>query len=187
MTVHSAQSDHRYRLKQLVIYVCQRMRAAESFGSTKLNKALFNAEAASVRKFGRPLTFFTYQKNFYGPTLRAYLPLIRELQEEGAIEVRTSGLDEERFEACIEADRSAFSDQELALVDQEVDLLLPLSAREASDRSHETAGWWATRLGETIPWALAFVAGPEQQAPLTAEEEDRAGAAIEIFLRRAGA
>jgi hypothetical protein len=187
MTVRGTEVDHRFRLKQLVLYICQRMRGAESFGSTKLNKALFNSEAASVRKFGRALTFFTYQKNFFGPTLRAYLPLIRELQAEGAVEVRTSGLEEERIEPLVEADLEAFDAEELTLIDREIELLMPLTAREATDRSHETAGWWATRLGETIPWELAFVAGPDQQVPMTAEEEERAGAAIELFLRRAGA
>lgn len=175
------------KLKQLILYVAAKLQDADYFGSTKLNKALYNAEAANVRRTGRPLTGFRYQKNHYGPTLLAYKHVVREMIEEGLIREVDGDHGEERLGALVAPDLSLFSDDEIAAIDAEIDNLQPLTAGEASDQSHQTAAWWATDSGHPISWDLAFVEDPGKDPPLSHAEEERARDAAERYVQRSKA
>jgi hypothetical protein len=180
-------TDSRYKLKQLILHVASRMRDAEYFGATKLNKILYRAEHTTYRELGQKLTTFQYQKNPHGPTLRAFLPVTSEMREEGLIsfEDRPVGqVTERRIVALMAADLRVFSSEELKIIDQEVDRAWHLTGGQVSDEEHETAAWYATRLGETIKPELSFVENPGNLVPFSHEEEERAGVAIERFLAR---
>ncbi len=180
-------TDSRYKLKQLILHVASRMKDAEHFGTTKLNKILYRSEHAAFRELGQKLTTFQYQKNSRGPTLRAFVPMTSEMRDEGLIsfEDRAVGhLTERRLMPLKSPDLSVFSPEELRIVDQEVERAWHLTGGQVSDEEHETAAWYATRMGETIKPELAFVEDPGNLIPFSHEEEDRAGVAIERYLER---
>jgi len=179
----------RGKLKSLILHIAHELKDAEYFGSTKLNKALYNAEAASYVEFGKPLTGFAYKKNRRGPTLTAYLHVIREMQEDGSVEVvRTgkNGKSEDRVTPLRPADMSGFSDQELKIIRRELDAIHHLTGGQTRDRSHQTAAWFATKLGETIPWNLSLVEDPGNIGPFSPNLHEWANDVIEQHLRRTG-
>lgn len=178
-------AESRYRLKQLILLIADEMREADFFGVTKLNKVLFRSEMASYRDLGHKLTTFHYQKNEMGPTLRAFLPVTREMESEGLLawEVRPQGKrDERRPIALRKADQEVFEEDELTLVREEIRRALHLTARQVSDEEHATACWYATRMGENIKPELALVEDPGTSIPLSHDEEQRARRVIEGFL-----
>lgn len=180
-------TDSRYKLKQLILHVASRMKDADYFGTAKLNKILYRSEHAAFRELGQKLTTFQYQKNSRGPTLRAFVPVILEMQEDGLVtfEERPIGLLTEKRLVCLApADLSAFSADELRIIESEVKRAWHLTGGQVSDEEHETAAWYATRMGETIKPELSFVEDPGGLIPFSHEEEERAGAAIERFLAR---
>lgn len=180
-------TDSRSKLKQLILYVASRMKDAELFGATKLNKVLYRAEYSAYRELGRKLTTFQYQKNANGPTLRAFLPITLEMKESGLIEIedrRVGHATEHRVIPLVPPDPKVFSKEEMRIIDREIERAWDLTATQVSDEEHETAPWYATRMGETIKVELSFVEDPGNIVPLSHEEEERAGLAIERFLAR---
>jgi len=178
----------RSRLKQLILYVASRMKDAEFFGTTKLNKVLFRAEHTAYRELGHKLTSFRYQKNSMGPTLRAFVPFTRDMVDEGLItfDIRRLGYAEEhRVVALARPDMTAFSQQERDIIDREIERAWNLTAAQVSEEEHETAAWYATRMGETIRPELSFVEDPGSPIPFSHEEEERARIAIQRYLARA--
>lgn len=183
------QDPSRYRLKQLILYIADKLRGADSFGESKLNKILYRSELAAFRELGKTLTAYRYIKNRYGPTLRAYMHITREMEDEGLISWqvrRQRALNERRPEPLRSWDPTVFSPDELVLVDQEIERARPLTAKEISDEEHQTAAWYATQMGEVIKPELAFVEDPGVMIPLTDEEEEWARSAIEEYLAGAG-
>lgn len=179
----SRTQSSRSRLKQLILYISSKMGEAEFFGVTKLNKVLYRAEHAAYRELGHKLTSFQYQKNERGPTLRAFLPVMAEMKDEGLIdwEIRS---DEKRVRPLASPDMGSFSPRETAIIDREIARAWSLTATQISEEEHATAAWFATKMGETIRPELALVEDPGNIIPLTDDEEDRAKAAIERYRAR---
>ena len=177
----------RYKLKQLILYIAFRTKDALNFGATKINKVLARSDFAAFRELGTKLTEFRYQKNEYGPTLRAFMPVTAEMVSENLVkwEERSVGsVHENRLLALVEPDMQAFSPEEVELVDREIERAWNATAREVSDEEHCTAAWYATRMNETVKPELCFVEDPGAMLPLSDAEQTRAAAAIERYLAR---
>ncbi len=178
--------DHRHKLKQMILYIASRMREADSFGSTKLNKVLYRASCAAFRE-GTTLTTFKFQKNRMGPTLNAYKPVTDEMCGEGLLrlEERPSGrVKETRLLPLVDADLRLFSRREKEILDEEITRAWSLTAKQISEEEHNTAAWHATRAGDLIKPELAFVEDLGVKLPLSNEEQERAHAAAARFRAR---
>src|SRR5262245_58656546 len=104
-----------------------------------MNKVLYRAQCAALRE-GRPLTTFHFQKNAMGPTLRAYMPITKEMEQEGLIslELRPIGSKKEtRVRPLAAADMRPFSKREIEIIDEEIDRAWTLTAKQISDEEHE--------------------------------------------------
>lgn len=64
-----------------------RLQADQSGGATKLNKVLFFADFAHVRRTGAPITGAVYQKLEHGPAARCLRPVRYQLIENGDAEL----------------------------------------------------------------------------------------------------
>jgi hypothetical protein len=151
------------KFKELVLYVAERSAEDPKFGATKLNKILFFSDFLAYLRFGRPISGASYQKLEHGPAAREFLPQRDALLREGAvkIEVRSRfNLPQRRLVPQRRPDLSVFSPDELLLVDEVIDGLLPYSAVEVSSLSHQLAlGWQLAEFGEEIPYSTAFLTG----------------------------
>jgi len=65
----------------------QRLATAPQFGSTKLNKVLFQADFTAYRRRGDSITAFEYQALERGPTLRKMKPVLRGLKNSNAVAI----------------------------------------------------------------------------------------------------
>jgi uncharacterized phage-associated protein len=170
------------KFAEMVLYVAHALEADRSGGATKLNKVLFFADFAHVRRTGRPISGADYQKLPNGPAPRRLLPVRRELQASGAAELVTEhylGYEQHRLHALRSADISVFSAQELATLDSVLGDLVDLTAAQVSQLSHEEAGWMVTEEGDTIDYATAYIAAEQVSTPtsrrLAAEVAERYG------------
>jgi hypothetical protein len=160
------------KLTELILYIANRTKDDPTAGATKLNKYLYFADFAAMRKLGHPITAADYQKLERGPAPRRLRPIRAKLLESGAARL------EERSDAfgyvrhCLIPLRPArtelFTSDELALVDGVVDRLRTSSASEISELSHRDAGWQLVDEGDTIPYELAFVVAPLDAPPTEA-------------------
>jgi len=161
-------NDEKFR--ELVLYVATKSASDRTFAATKLNKLLFFSDFLAYRSLGEPITGHRYQKLPRGPTPVALLPIVRELEMEGAcewVERVHFGRKQRVLVALREPDVSVLSAEEVALVDDVIQELWGQNAREVSDLSHEFPGWKAAKMQDDIPYETVFVL---PSRPLTVEE-----------------
>src|SRR5665811_1099589 len=71
------------KFTELLLYVADRLRADRAGGATKLNKVLFFADFAHVRRTGAPITGAADQKLPQGPAPRRLKPVRDSLVSTG--------------------------------------------------------------------------------------------------------
>jgi hypothetical protein len=171
------------RFRELVVYVAQQSQEDPRCGATKLNKILFYADFRAYETLGASISGQAYQKLENGPAPRRILPVVQELQNEGACvwdERSYYGHPLNKLTALREPDLSVFKPEEIALVREVIEDLWDLNATEVSDLSHRFAGWQASDLKEEIPYNTVFVDDPR---PLSDEEHAWALQAIGEYER----
>src|SRR5882724_9411228 len=110
------------RFAELMLYISTKCKDDLKFGATKLNKILFYSDFLAYAQLGNAITGFEYQKLPHGPAPRRVLTIRRNLEQEGALEVKTIPLREGRSQTRITPKRkpriNLFEPEELILVDE---------------------------------------------------------------------
>lgn len=158
-------------LVHFIIHVCSSR--PEKLGATRLNKVLWFADVYSYQIHGQPITGGTYVKRQFGPAPYSMLPTLRKLEKKGVIEIQEPqdwSLSPRLFLSLQEPDKTLLSmaDRQVALL--ALQEILPLTAREASDKTHD-AIWEAAEMGEEIP-LFATLAIPGEISPEVIEWAD---------------
>ena len=156
------------KFAELVLLVADRLRADIAGGATKLNKVIFFAEFAHVRRTGRSITGVEFQKLPHGPAPRRLRPVRDALVRCGAAQMvheEHLGFVTARLVPLRAADVSLFSDEELETIDGVIEDLSGMTARQVSQLSHDEAGWRLVEEGETIPYEAALVGAPQVSTP----------------------
>lgn len=163
------------KFRELILYIANRCQDDSYFGATKLNKQLFFSDFFAYGELGHAITGARYQKLPQGPAPIELLPVMQELEDEGAVttDVRKVGpYDQKRPVALREADTSVFTGDELELVDDIISKLWHLSATRISDLSHTmSVGWTVAKKNEVIPYETVYLIPPANMT-----EQDRAAA-----------
>jgi uncharacterized phage-associated protein len=156
------------KFAELLLYVADRLRDDTAGGATKLNKVLYFAEFVHVRRAGRPISGVEFQKLSHGPAPRRLRPVRDALVRSGAAALVVDdrlGFALSRLIPTRPADLSLFSADELVSVHHALAHLDGLTARQASELSHEETGWRLVADGETIPYEAAFAGAPQIETP----------------------
>lgn len=155
------------KFRELVLYVAAASETDPRFGAVKLNKILFYADFAAYLELGQPITGATYRKLNEGPAPAEMPPQRRILVDSGAATVefrRYFGGPQQRIVPLRPACREIFAPGELEIVDQVVGGMWHMTAREASDFSHQELGWQVAEPGAEIPYPTAWLSpGPVSQ------------------------
>jgi hypothetical protein len=165
--------DVRYdepKFTEMVLYVADRLRDDKAGGATKLNKVLYFADFAHVRRTGRPISGAEYQRLGNGPAPRRLLPVRQMLVRSGEADVvseRFLGYEQHRLVPRRPPDIRVFDEDELTTIDRTIDDLAHLTAKQVSDLSHEEPGWQLSEDGDTIPYSTALIARRQVSTPTT--------------------
>jgi Protein of unknown function (DUF4065) len=142
------------RLKELVHYICSKCKDSSSLGAVKLNKILWFADSIVYKKTGQSITQCRYKKLQHGPVPTEIMPVLRELEEEGAILIEVQnyyGLTKKKFTSLIDPCTDSLSNEELKFVDMLISVICDnYTAASISEASHDIV-WGAARMGEEIP------------------------------------
>lgn len=151
------------QLKELTHYICWKAEDSSTLGATKLNKALWFSDTLAYRLSGKSITGAAYVKRQYGPVPQRILPILRELEAEGALVIRESqhfNRIKRDFIALRPADPFAFSQEEREVIDDVVAWVCDHhTATSISDLSHDVI-WDAAEIGEEIPYCAVLAATP---------------------------
>lgn len=155
------------KFRELVLYIAEKSRSDPRFGAVKLNKILFYGDFTAYLELGQPITGAAYRKLSEGPAPVEMLTQRGILLDSGAAKVEFrryfSGV-QQRIVPLRPAQREVFMPRELEIVDQVIEGMWHMTAREASDFSHQELGWQAAQSGEEIPYPTAWLSpGPVSQ------------------------
>lgn len=161
------------RFRELVLHISEESAADPRFGAVKLNKILYYSDFEAYRRLGKSITGATYRKLSEGPAPLEMLPQRQVLLDSGdiAMEHRPyfAGV-QQRVVPQRKAKTELFTSEELDIVDETIEALWHMTAREVSEFSHRELGWLAAVHGEAIPYDTAWLS-PE---PVPQEVEEYA-------------
>ena len=162
----------RERLKELILYIAEKLKDDPNFGRTKLAKIIYFADMDSFRLHRRPVTGSAWIRMPYGPLPKDYLPILDELKAGGRIvesEREYFDYTQKRIEALSETTAGLFDETELGVVDSVIQKFADWNAVGLSERSHGVA-WRLTKEGQRIPYEYSLYS----DEPLTEEEVQHA-------------
>jgi uncharacterized phage-associated protein len=150
------------KFRNAIIYFAHRSDEMEDqwFGAVKLNKLLYYADFIAYRRLGEPITGATYQKLSEGPAPKELVPVRRKMVADETIRLEIQQVfnrSQQRIVPLRDVDSSAFSPDEIEILDEVLATLRYKTAAEASDMSHKEAGWLAARSQEVIPYESAWL------------------------------
>ena len=157
------------KFRNLVLYIGQRAWDDPTLGKTRLYKTLWLSDFLAYARLGRSITGADYVHMPQGPGPDGGEALLREMQCDGSLLLRT----EPRFAHAIQrplAQRqpeldSAFTTQEIAIVEEALRRLEGQSAAGTSEWAHaHSVGWRLTEDGERIPYETVFLSPEEPTA-----------------------
>lgn len=175
------------KFRELILYLAKLSEADPRCGRTKLNKLLFYCDFRAYDSLGASISGQSYQKREFGPTPKALMPVVGELEGEGACawaDRTWHGRPMKKLVALREPHLSVFGPEEIDLIRNIVEELWPYDGSEISEKSHGFAGWQASTSGEEIPYNTVFV---DDARPLSEEEESWALSVIERYRARKAA
>ncbi|NMC42769.1 MAG: SocA family protein [candidate division Zixibacteria bacterium] len=161
--VPGAAGDEQARLKEIIIYICQKCQDHPRFGAVKLNKILFFADFVAYARRGKSITGETYFKLPFGPAPKRLIPAVEELKGAGAVieqERPVFARIQKRLIPLREPDLSLFDGFEISLVDEVIEALKDKDAEAVSELSHTFIGWQLVREREEIPYETVFIRDP---------------------------
>ena len=169
---------------ELILYLAKLSEADPKCGRTKLNKLLFYVDFRAYERFGAAVSGQQYQKRDFGPTAGAFMPVVRSLEEERACvwaDRTYGGKPMKKLLALREPNVKVFGPEEIDLIHETLAELLPLDARDLTNRTHDFAGYQAAGMGEDIPYNMVFV---DDARPLSPEEQDWAFSVVKGYRER---
>lgn len=166
------------RFKQLVHYVCWACADDPTkLGAVKLNKVLWLSDLNSYYHLKRPITNSRYVKRQFGPVPSRVVPVLRELELEGVLTIRSAdhfGKRKKEYIVRRQAGADFLSPEEKEIVDRVIAWVTERhTAKSISNLSHDHI-WKAAKDGEEIPHFTVF-ANPEEIT-----DEDREWARLQL-------
>jgi hypothetical protein len=157
-------SKNHEKLRQLILYISDRCETDESYGSTRLAKTLFYADFLFYARHGRSITGEQYVRKPAGPVPDSLLNVRDKMVRDRELVVKVRdhlGYPQKRPIAIRPPDLSAFTGEEIAMVDYVLSLLEGKSAAEVSHLSHRFKAWQLAEDGEEIPYYTAILSDGE--------------------------
>ena len=150
------------KFRQLMLYVADRSREDKWFGATKLNKILYFCDFRAYAELGEPITGASYMRLTEGPVPRELLSERRTLiaNEDANIERRrVFKFTQHRLvpTGTVSLSSELFSAEEREIIEDTIGFLCPMTAKEASDLSHDEPGWIMADHKESIPYETAKI------------------------------
>ena len=171
----------RTKLRAAILHTCDAV-PPERLGAVKLHKVLYFLDMIHYAQTKRSVTGATYKKRPYGPTCLQLLPMLRDMQREGAIHIRDvdfHGLMKKEYVALEQEQAGVLNQAELDLLDEVSQFVCDEnSARSISEYSHKLP-WEMAEFGEVIPYDSSLLLFPVDTSPEAFDEVERGVEEIE--------
>ena len=152
------------KFREVLLYILNQVGSRPNVGETVIYKLLYFIDFDFYEKFEEHLIGATYIKNTYGPTPVESAKIVSKMIEEGeiiAVKTRRSGFDQKKYIPNREADLSKLNANEIKLIDEVLERLSHMGARQISEYSHGDIPWVTTEEQARIDYESVFYRTPQ--------------------------
>lgn len=151
------------KFREVLLYVLAKIGARPNVGETVLYKLLYFIDFDYYETYEEQLIGATYIRNHFGPTPVEFRDLVDDMIEKKELEKIQRPYFEysqKKYLPLREADLSMLSGQEIELINDVLNRLSDMSAKEISAYSHDDIPWQSTPEGEAIDYESVFYRTP---------------------------
>jgi Protein of unknown function (DUF4065) len=162
----------RGKFEELIVYLARRLPPEAALGRVKLAKLLMHSDFTAFQRLGSSITGATYEKWEFGHFPQQFVMVEKDLLAGGAIAEEDTDYFGKRLRhvtARRDPDMSAFSDDEIAIIEGAILWYGHESAKYLSDLAHRDPGWVLAQDRETIPYETVLI-GTERPPESVFEE-----------------
>ena len=146
------------KFKEVLLYILNDVGSRPNIGQTVIYKLLYFIDFNYYEKFEDQLIGATYQKNHYGPTPVEFAKIVQEMEGRDLVKLEEKYFKYPRtkYIPLREPDLSCLSAPELDMINEVLERLGHMNAKEISDYSHEDIPWQTTEDGQIIDYEAVF-------------------------------
>lgn len=155
---------HPEKLKSVIHYIISKCGLNHNVGRTVMYKLLYFSDFNFYEIYETPITGETYIKKPNGPISSHFLDLKDELISEGKIKEdveRVIDYPKYKYTSLIGPDVTNLSKQELEVIDDTINKLSDMSAKEISNYSHGDLPWRIAETNTELDYEYVFYRDPE--------------------------
>jgi transcriptional regulator with XRE-family HTH domain len=152
-----------HKFREVLIHILNKVGAKPNIGETVIYKLLYFIDFDYYEKYEEQLIGATYMKNKYGPTPLEFRKVVEQMAANGElIEVKDKyfAYPRRKYLPRRKPDLSTLKGSEIEIIDNVLNRLSDMNAREISDYSHNDVPWLTTEEGKTIEYEAVFYRTP---------------------------
>lgn len=147
------------KFKEVLLYILNKVGAKPNIGETVLYKLLFYIDFDYYERYEEQLIGATYIKNHYGPTPKEFTKIIEKMvNDRELVRVKDKYFThpQTKYLPLREPDLSVLTGREKELIDDVLNRLSDMNAKQISEFSHNDVPWLTTDEGRVIPYESVF-------------------------------
>ena len=152
------------KFKEVLLYILNKVGSRPNVGETVIWKLLYFIDFDFYEKYEEHLIGATYIKNIYGPTPVESGKILSKMIEDGdvvAVKSQRSGFDQKKYIPSREPELSKLGAHEIKLIDEVLERLSHMGARQISQYSHGDIPWVTTEEQAKIDYEAVFYRTPQ--------------------------
>ena len=145
------------KFREILLYILNKVGAKPNIGETVIYKLLYFIDFNFYEKYEEQLIGATYMKNKYGPTPVEFKKLLGEMGNDiEMVDSEYFSYPQTKYLPKRMHDLSKLSANEIKIIDDVLNRLSDLSARQISEYSHSDVPWQAATEGGIIDYEAVF-------------------------------
>ncbi|MBI4432561.1 MAG: DUF4065 domain-containing protein [Candidatus Omnitrophica bacterium] len=152
------------KFREVLLYILNRVGSRPNVGETVIWKLLYFIDFDFYEKYEEHLIGATYIKNTFGPTPVESVKILSRMIELGevmAVKSQRSGFDQKKYIPYREPDLLKLKAHEIKLIDEVLERLSHMGARQISEYSHGDIPWVTTDDQVPIDYESVFYRTPQ--------------------------
>ena len=162
------------KFKEVLLYILNKVGSKQNMGESVIYKLLYFIDFNYYEKYEEQFIGATYIKNNYGPTPKEFIKIIKEMESKEEIfkvEGKYFQYPQRKYLPLREPDLSALKANELIMIDNVLEKLSDMNAKQISEYSHNDVPWLTTDKGEIIDYESVFYRTQEFSMRSYSEED----------------
>ena len=146
------------KFKEVLVYILNKVGAKPNLGETVLYKLLYFIDFDFYEKYEEQLMGITYIKNHYGPTPVEFKKIMDEMEEKDIRKIKDKYFKYPRtkYLPLREPDLNKLKANETKVIDEVLERLSDMNAKQISEYSHNDVPWLVCEDGEIINYESVF-------------------------------